>query len=286
MARQQRNNVDYFPHPVTHGKSMFYLRTKYGNDGYTVWFMILEKLGTADFHFLDLKDEIQLMYLSAELKVSDEDLTSIIKDLVRMGKFDADLWNDESIIYDQEFVDSIADAYKKRTNPVVNKESLLTRLIDIGRLKGPIGNRKPPNPHLKGSGNTQRIGEDSKEKNRKERARAFYKDEFLKAKECDDKKMIVGYYRFVGTIWNEGDYQNDIGGPADHILELESQISFDQYCNLIDQAKKRGMKIIDLLSVMINTPKYVKGRKSVYSTLSNWVKREEIQGTNHVYRKL
>jgi len=61
MARPERRNVDYFPHPVKHGKKMFFIENKYGNDGYSSWFKILEQLGDADDHYLDLEDQSQLM---------------------------------------------------------------------------------------------------------------------------------------------------------------------------------------------------------------------------------
>ena len=63
MARPQRSSVDYFPHPVNHGKRMFFIRSKYGNDGYVVWMMLLENLGKSDNHFLDLKDDAQKMFV-------------------------------------------------------------------------------------------------------------------------------------------------------------------------------------------------------------------------------
>ena len=83
MARKERNNIDYFPHSVSHGKKMFYLRDKFNNDGYAVWFMLLEELGKADYHYLDLKDDIQLMYLSSEFKVSELMLNEIIEEIMK-----------------------------------------------------------------------------------------------------------------------------------------------------------------------------------------------------------
>jgi hypothetical protein len=73
MARQERNDVDYFPHPVNHGKKMHYILNKYKNDGYTVWFRLLEELGKADYHYLDLSDEVQIMYLASTFLVTQSD---------------------------------------------------------------------------------------------------------------------------------------------------------------------------------------------------------------------
>lgn len=135
MARIKKNNVEYFPHHVNHGKKMNYVRLKYKNDGYAVWFMLLEELGKADNHYLDLEDECQLMYLSSELMVSEAVLIDIIDMLVKLKVFDVELWNENRILYNQEFVDNIKDAYKRRSNGCINKESLLQILSSQKRIR-------------------------------------------------------------------------------------------------------------------------------------------------------
>ncbi|MGB0896856.1 MAG: DUF4373 domain-containing protein [Flavobacteriaceae bacterium] len=169
MARKERNNIDYFPHSVSHGKKMFYLRDKFKNDGYAVWFMLLEELGKADYHYLDLKDPIQLMYLSSEFKVSELMLNEIIETLVKFDEFDKELWSKEKILFNQKFNENISDAYKKRNNDCINKDSLLSLLIAKGRSLSLKSTPKPPKPISKGVINTQSIVEYSKEnKNNKE----------------------------------------------------------------------------------------------------------------------
>lgn len=162
MARPERNNVDYFPHSVSHGKKMHFLREKYNNDGYAVWFMLLEELGKADYHYLNLSDNIQLMYLSSQFKISESCLKDIINDLVKMGDFDRELWESNLIIYNQKFVDSIEDAYSKRRNNCVCKNTLLLRLEGLGVIKQSKSPRKPSKRSLKGSINPQSKVEDSK----------------------------------------------------------------------------------------------------------------------------
>lgn len=160
MARKQRNNVDYFPHAVTHGKKMHFIRTKFKNDGYTAWFMLLEKLGEASYHYLDLTDEVEQIYLSSELMIEQEKLIEIIETLVKLGEFDAQLWNERKILFNQKFVDNIDDAYKKRSNNCINKEELITLLDDNGGNKEEeTTNREEHSPvnDEKVSGNTQRI---------------------------------------------------------------------------------------------------------------------------------
>jgi len=155
MARQQKNTVDYFPHPVKHGKGMFFIRQKYGNDGYAAWFILLEKLGAADYHYLDLNNDIDRLYLTAEIAVNETILIEIINDLVTLEHVDRELWERERIVFDQKFVESIQDAYKKRLTTIVNINTLIEYLNAKGRTKLDFRGEYVPGNDVNGSGNTQ-----------------------------------------------------------------------------------------------------------------------------------
>ena len=190
MARKEKNNVEYFPHSVNHGKKMFCIRSKYKNDGYAVWFMLIEQLGKADNHYLDLKDDVQMIYLSSELMVDETVLLDIINMLVKLNVFDSELWNKERILYNQEFVESIADAYKKRNNKCIDRNSLILLLISKGRYKPSKSIPKLDNSDLK-------YAETHKEKKRKENKR--------KEEQKNDFEFIK--YKFE-IFWNLYDKKN------------------------------------------------------------------------------
>ncbi len=150
MARPERNNVDYFPLYCDEGKKMFYIEETYGNDGFAVFIKILRELAKTDFHYLNLSNNTTLMFLSAKCKVSKEILESIIKDLVELDKFDSVLWNENKIIWCQDFIDSIQDAYIKRKNKCISYQGLFTLLIGLGIRKQSKGKPKAPvNPQSK-----------------------------------------------------------------------------------------------------------------------------------------
>jgi hypothetical protein len=130
MARPESNTVSYFPHKIGDGKKIFSIETKYGNDGYATWFKILEKLATTDNHYLDLNDEVEVIYLSAKCKVSEQVLFSIINDLARLGCFDKILW-EKRYLWSQVFIDSIQDAYSRRNNKCMTYESLCKHLLGL-----------------------------------------------------------------------------------------------------------------------------------------------------------
>jgi len=135
MARPNRNNVDYFPFLCKEGKSIYYIEHKYGNDGYATWIKIIRTIAITDFHFLNLKNETEIMYLSAKCKITEILLIEIITDLTNLGEFDADLWNDHRIIYSPKFIDNIQDAYDRRNTKCIDYNSLITYLKNFEIIK-------------------------------------------------------------------------------------------------------------------------------------------------------
>lgn len=198
MARPQRNTVDYFPHPVTHGKKMSYLEKKYKNDGYATWFKILEELGNTDYHYLDLSDDVQIMFLSDRCLVSEDVLMSIISDLIRMKEFDKNLWESNRILFNKKFVESIKDAYKKRSNECVTEKSLLILLDSLGIRKLPKSNRKPQKSNPQGDVKPQSKVEYSKVKKSKEKESIENAHDFLKInKQIEYETFVMQNQKFI-----------------------------------------------------------------------------------------
>lgn len=135
MARPERNNVDYFPFYCEDGNKMFYLEETYGNDGFATFIKLLRELAKTNYHYLDLSKPSTMMFLSAKCKVSKEVLNLIISDLVDLGKFNYALWNENKIIWCDDFVKSIQDAYAKRNNKCITFEGLLLLLDSLGVRK-------------------------------------------------------------------------------------------------------------------------------------------------------
>ena len=156
MARPARNNVDYFPFMCKEGKTMFYIEERYGNDGFASWIKILRQLAVTDYHYLNLSNRVELMYLASKCKVSEDVLISIINDLTDMGEFDSDLWKNNKILFSVKFINHISDAYTKRNNKCITLPGLRVLLQGLGVLK-------PSKCTLKGVDNPQSIVEYTKE---------------------------------------------------------------------------------------------------------------------------
>lgn len=130
MAREQRKDVDYFPHDCSHGRKMHIIESKYGNDGYATWFKVLEQLGKANNHYIDISDESVLMFLASVCRVDEDRLKSILNDLAKLGAIDKDLFENYSVIWSQKFLDSVADAYRKRKTKIFEYGDVL-KLFNI-----------------------------------------------------------------------------------------------------------------------------------------------------------
>lgn len=150
MARPERNSVDYFPFICEDGKKMYYIEETYGNDGFATFVKILRELAKTEYHYLDLSQNTTLMFLSAKCKITKDTLVNIINDLCDLGKFDSTLWNENKIIWCQDFIDSIQDAYFKRKNNCITYDGLLSLLISKG-VRKPIKSKLkvPVKPQIK-----------------------------------------------------------------------------------------------------------------------------------------
>lgn len=133
MAREQRKDVDYFPHDCTHGRKMHIIETKYGNDGYATWFKLLEQLGKAKNHFIDISDEMTLMFLTSTFKIDEEKTIAILTDLSKLGAIDKFIFDEYKVIYSQKFCDSIEDAYRNRKGKIIQYSAILD---EISQKKG------------------------------------------------------------------------------------------------------------------------------------------------------
>jgi hypothetical protein len=114
MARPRLNSVDYFPHFVNWGKTIPILEARFGNDGYAVWFKLLESLGRANGHYIDCADANEWEFLLSKFRVSDETALEILNKLADLGAIDRDLWTMEKVIWSDNFVCHLEYLYKKR----------------------------------------------------------------------------------------------------------------------------------------------------------------------------
>lgn len=123
MARPVKPGVDYFPHAVTSGKTMFTLESQFGNDGYAFWFKLLEILGTQKELYYDCNKKTNWLFLVAKTRVPEQTAIEILNLLAELEAIDTELWENK-IIWCQNFVDGVAGVYVKRRASVPQKPVL------------------------------------------------------------------------------------------------------------------------------------------------------------------
>lgn len=136
-GRKTKNVVDYFPHYAHSGKTMFILESKYGNDGYTIWYKTLEILAKSEYHFLDLREENELLYITSKLKTTEDVLISIYELMAKLEAIDQELW-EKRIVYSENFVIGVSPVYDRRNQKCLHKSDICSMLFDINVISDDI----------------------------------------------------------------------------------------------------------------------------------------------------
>ncbi len=207
MARPESNTVSYFPFYCEEGKKMHYLEETYGNDGFATFVKLLRELAKTDNHYLDLSKKTTVMFLAAKCKVTVITLELIINDLVELGKFDKVLWSENKIIWCEDFINSIQDAYIKRKSNCMTYEGLLSLLVSFGV-------RKLDNLPLKGDINTQRKEEEIKVKKSRVNKGVFTPPSFIDFQDyCKENGFLnIAERAFKG--YSENDWKDSKDNPV------------------------------------------------------------------------
>jgi len=125
MARPFKQTVDYFPHysNASSSKTLYILESKFGNDGYAFWFKLLELLANSAGHVYDVRNPIAWEFLLAKTRIDDDKAGKIMQLLVDLNAIDSELWV-ERLIWVQNLVDNIADAYRNRKTDIPLRPSI------------------------------------------------------------------------------------------------------------------------------------------------------------------
>lgn len=145
MARPKKATVDYFPHVTKHGKTLFILENIWGNDGYAVWFKVLERLGSSENHVINMNDAAESAFLSAYCKVKVDILTAILDQCAALNAINPVFWR-KKLIYSDNFVKNVADAYRKRTEKLPSDD--IIKSLYFGLFREETGFPSEETPHI------------------------------------------------------------------------------------------------------------------------------------------
>ena len=127
-GRKDKNTVDYFPHYADAGsKTMFIIESRFGHEGYAIWYKTLELLASSDNHYIDLRDDTNLLFLISKFKTTEEKINNIYDLLAKLNAIDSHLWKNK-IVFSENFVKNIEDAYRRRSSDCLHKLDLCRHL--------------------------------------------------------------------------------------------------------------------------------------------------------------
>lgn len=219
MARKPSYKVDYFPHRMA-GEDMEHIQAMFGNDGYAVWFKILERIASTDYHILDLRTEKMISRCASKCLVNKDRLFNILDELALLDEIDSELWS-SGIIWSEKFIKSVEPVYEKRSNKCLTK---IEALAQIG-ITAPETPQSAPETPQSGTGNTQSKVKYSKVK----------KSEVDEESE-DQKQRRQKRLDFVSKLPES--YQSDAGRMYDWMAE-----SFNDQIYLELKAMENGADI-------------------------------------------
>lgn len=144
MSRPKKQTVDYFPHDCQHKGTMFILEEKFGNDGYSFWFKLLEMLGISEGHFIDCRNPHQWLFLIAKTRLFEDKCTEILNLLSDLDAIDRELWKIK-VIWSENFVERISEAYRNRVLDIPSYPAFLLNKPtskEVSDVRNPQSKRK------------------------------------------------------------------------------------------------------------------------------------------------
>ena len=194
-GRPPKLTVDYFSHDCNHGKTIFVLESRYGNDGYAFWFKLLETLGSTEGHFYDCRNMPGREFLAAKTRLEWEMCSQILDLLASLDAIDKELWS-IGVIWCDKFTARISAAYRKRSY----KLPLKPTMESISGVLNSFQNEYPAETNGKG-----KERKDSKEKIYSQIFECWLKNGLQKHKKLTDKMKTK-----IRSVMKDGFTEQDI----------------------------------------------------------------------------
>jgi hypothetical protein len=147
MARPDRHDVDYFPFFAKRGKTLNILQSKYGLEGIGFFTNLMRFLALTPDHYYCIKEEYDKLNFFAEIGITEEEKgIAMIELMVKTGKLDQMLWENHKVIACEAFLESLEDAYKRRSNEIITIDEIraIFENVDINPVNVDIKDTETP----------------------------------------------------------------------------------------------------------------------------------------------
>ena len=126
MSRPESKNVFYFPHYTKSTIELDLIEHKHKSEGYKAYYRLMELVADADYHRLSVASENDKIMFDLGMNCDEEVVNDVIKILIDKGRIDKQLWEKESIIWMQDFVETLKPVYVNRRKPLPTKDLVST----------------------------------------------------------------------------------------------------------------------------------------------------------------
>ena len=170
MARPEKKDVDYFPFYVKDGRTLHILEDKYACKGTGFFTNVCRFLSERPDHHFSIASASDKLWFFSQTKCDEESGVDMLNIMAITGKIENDLW-DKKVIASQAFLDSITDAYRKRTNNIITMEQIKEIYGVSGVVNTQVSEFPAEDTTCEGittADNPQSIVKESKEDKRKE----------------------------------------------------------------------------------------------------------------------
>ena len=190
MSRPESKNVFYFPHYTKSTSELDLIEHKYNSEGYKAYYKLQEMVADADYHRLSLATQDDKDMFDLGMNCKQEVVDDVIRILLDKGRIDRALWENESVIWMQDFVETLKPVYVNRRKPLPDKNIVSTS-----------------NNSISTGSNTEK----RKEKKRKEKKSREKDDSLLSFEEYekqfpdkDVKKSLIKYLDYTDSPTHNG----------------------------------------------------------------------------------
>lgn len=180
MAREQRKDVDWFPHVCNKPKELHILESRYGNDGYVAYYKLKEELGRAKNHFINIGDELDWMYLISAFKVDEERASDMLTHMAKLKVIDRELYEEHKVIWSEEFSTDLIELYKKRVNKLYLKADVLAEITGQSASETPQSASDSSEKQQKAAQSAESIPREEKSRGKKSTVQERKEDQEVK----------------------------------------------------------------------------------------------------------
>jgi hypothetical protein len=124
MANKIKETVDYFPFFVKDGKTLFVLKKKHGLAGIGFFTELMRMLAQTPKHYYSYNDEYERLRLIEYIGIPEKEVQLMLEDMASTGKIDYELWHEHKIILSKDFIDSLSEAYRRRSGEIPSFENI------------------------------------------------------------------------------------------------------------------------------------------------------------------